>query len=270
MEILQTTTKIKKALAVAGATLALGGAFALTGVDSAEASELKWTKRDLTEIQSDISEVKESDSIEYQIQWGDTLGNIAEAVGVDLHTLANANGIGNINVIIAGQYLLISEDAQGHTQVEVNEEATKPVTPQVTEKAPVEQQAPVEQAKPEPKPEPAPQPVETVAQPVQATTSAHEAFNQVVAEKGVSQSEANHWAELIRRESNWQVTVSNSQGSGAYGLPQALPGSKMASHGENWRTDPVIQLRWMYDYVMNRYQGSLANAIEHHNANNWY
>lgn len=262
---------------MAGATMALGGALLTTNTIQAEASS--WDERPLTEIQTDIQEVKESESIEYQIQWGDTLGNIAKSLDIEVSTLANANGIGNIDVIIAGQYLVISEDAQGQTQVEVNEESSKSVTTQQTEvkSAPVEQ-APEEEAKPEPKPEPKPEskpepksePVETVAQPVQATTSAHEAFNQVVAEKGVSQSEANHWAELIRRESNWQTTVSNSQGSGAYGLPQALPGSKMASHGENWRTDPVIQLRWMYDYVMNRYQGSFANAIAHHNANNWY
>ena len=248
---------------MAGATMALGGALLTTNTIQAEASS--WNERPLTEIQTDIQEVKESESIEYQIQWGDTLGNIAKALGMDLHTLANANGIGNIDVIFAGQYLVISEDAQGQTHVEVNEESSKPVTTQQTEA----KTAPVEQAKPEPEPV-AQAPVETVAQPVQATTSAHEAFNQVVAEKGVSQSEANHWAELIRRESNWQVTVSNSQGSGAYGLPQALPGSKMASHGADWETNPVTQLRWMYDYVQGRYQGSFANAIAHHNANNWY
>lgn len=243
---------------MAGATMALGGALLTTNTIQAEASS--WDERPLTEIQTDIQEVKESESIEYQIQWGDTLGNIAKALDMDLHTLANANGIGNIDVIIAGQYLVISEDAQGQTQVEVNEESSKPVTTQQTEA----KSAPVEQAKPEPKPEPV-----AKAQPVQATTSAHEAFNQVVAEKGVSQSEANHWAELIRRESNWQVTVSNSQGSGAYGLPQALPGSKMASHGADWKTNPVTQLRWMYDYVQGRY-GSFAGAINHHNAKNWY
>lgn len=247
---------------VAGATMALGGAMLTTNTIQAEASS--WDERPLTEIQTDIQEVKEKESIEYQIQWGDTLGNIAKALDMDLHTLANANGIGNIDVIIAGQYLVISEDAQGQTQVAVQEESSKPVTPQVTE------QAPVEEAKPEPKPEPVAQaPVETVAQPVQATTSAHEAFNQVVAEKGVSQSEANHWAELIRRESNWDPAAQNPH-SLAYGLPQSLPASKMASHGDIH--DPVVQLRWMYDYVKGsggRY-GSFANAIAHHNANNWY
>ena len=254
---------------MAGATMALGGAIALTSPVNAEASVLNWNERPLTEIQLDIQEVKESESIEYQIQWGDTLGNIAKALDMDLHTLANANGIGNIDVIIAGQYLLISEDAQGHTQVEVNKESSKPVTTQQTEV----KSAPVEQAKPEPKPEPvAKEPVETVAQPVQATTSAHEAFNQVVAEKGVSQSEANHWAELIRRESNWNPSAKNKS-SGAYGLPQSLPASKMASHGDIH--DPVVQLRWMHDYVKGangsggRY-GSFANAIAHHNAKNWY
>lgn len=49
---------------------------------------------------------------------------------------------------------------------------------------------------------------------------------------------------IITNESGWQVTVSNYQGSGAYGLCQALPGSKIASEGPDWRTNPITQLRW--------------------------
>jgi outer membrane murein-binding lipoprotein Lpp len=61
----------------------------------------------------------------------------------------------------------------------------------------------------------------------------------------------------------------NYSGGRAYGIPQSLPGNKMASAGADWRTNPVTQLRWMNSYVMDRY-GSWANAKAHHDANGWY
>lgn len=60
----------------------------------------------------------------------------------------------------------------------------------------------------------------------------------------------------------------NYQGSKAYGIPQSLPGSKMASAGADWRTNPVTQLRWMHSYV-NRY-GGWAGAVAHKKATGWY
>jgi hypothetical protein len=61
----------------------------------------------------------------------------------------------------------------------------------------------------------------------------------------------------------------NYQGGRAYGIPQSLPGSKMASEGADWRTNPVTQLRWMQKYVIGRY-GSWSAALQHHDNNNWY
>lgn len=77
--------------------------------------------------------------------------------------------------------------------------------------------------------------------------------------------------EIIDRESagTWSSTVYNYAGSGAYGLPQALPGSKMASAGADWRTNPKTQIRWMQGYVTGRY-GSSCGALAFHNANGWY
>lgn len=72
---------------------------------------------------------------------------------------------------------------------------------------------------------------------------------------------------LINRESGCRVNASNP--SGAYGIPQALPGSKMASAGADWQTNPVTQLKWMQGYVMGRY-GSWANAVAHSNSTGWY
>jgi len=73
---------------------------------------------------------------------------------------------------------------------------------------------------------------------------------------------------LITKESGWRVNATNPS-SGAYGLPQALPGSKMASMGADWRTNPVTQLRWMKSYVDSRYGGVCA-AWNHWQSNHWY
>jgi hypothetical protein len=73
---------------------------------------------------------------------------------------------------------------------------------------------------------------------------------------------------LIQRESGWRVNAQNPT-SPAYGIPQALPGEKMASHGADWCTNPVTQLRWMHDYVNTRY-GGFCQALQHSYAKNWY
>ena len=59
--------------------------------------------------------------------------------------------------------------------------------------------------------------------------------------------------ELWRRESNWRVNAEN-RSSGAYGIPQALPGDKMASAGADWRTNPATQITWGLGYIANRYE----------------
>ena len=71
---------------------------------------------------------------------------------------------------------------------------------------------------------------------------------------------------LWTNESNWSTT--DSLGS-AYGIPQALPGSKMASEGKDWRTNPRVQVMWGLKYVKKRY-GNPCNAYAHFRANNWY
>jgi uncharacterized protein YabE (DUF348 family) len=72
---------------------------------------------------------------------------------------------------------------------------------------------------------------------------------------------------IISHESGWQPT-SNGIG-GAYGLCQALPGSKMASAGSDWATNPVTQLRWCNGYAVDRY-GGWSGAYSHWVASgNW-
>ena len=69
-------------------------------------------------------------------------------------------------------------------------------------------------------------------------------------------------------ESGWSVTAENA-GSGAYGIPQALPGSRMASAGANWQTSAATQIKWGLDYIKGTY-GSPCGAWAHEGATGWY
>lgn len=57
---------------------------------------------------------------------------------------------------------------------------------------------------------------------------------------------------LWKKESGWNYRALN-RGSGAYGIPQALPGRKMASAGADWKTNPATQIRWGLGYIKGRY-----------------
>jgi hypothetical protein len=73
---------------------------------------------------------------------------------------------------------------------------------------------------------------------------------------------------LWDRESSWNVHASNPY-SGAYGIPQAVPGSKMASAGPNWESSARTQIRWGLEYIKERY-GSPRGAWDHEVAYGWY
>lgn len=74
--------------------------------------------------------------------------------------------------------------------------------------------------------------------------------------------------ELANRESGWSTTATNPS-SGAYGVAQSLPASKMASAGADWQTNGKTQVRWMISYMNERY-GSPCNALAHSHAVGWY
>lgn len=84
---------------------------------------------------------------------------------------------------------------------------------------------------------------------------------------GVSEADLPAALELINHESGCRVDAANAY-SGAYGIPQALPGSKMASAGADWQTNPVTQIRWMAGYV-GRY-GGWQGALNFWYAHGWY
>jgi hypothetical protein len=73
---------------------------------------------------------------------------------------------------------------------------------------------------------------------------------------------------LWNRESGWRHTADNPSSS-AYGIPQALPGKKMASAGEDWRTNPQTQIKWGLKYIKGRYK-TPCGALGHSNKHNWY
>ncbi len=73
--------------------------------------------------------------------------------------------------------------------------------------------------------------------------------------------------DLWEAESGWDVTAENA--SGAYGIPQALPGSKMASAGPDWQTDATTQIKWGLGYIQETY-GTPQAAWDHEEEFGWY
>jgi len=90
----------------------------------------------------------------------------------------------------------------------------------------------------------------------------------LLAEYGWSDDQFGCLDSLWTRESGWNVHADNPSSS-AYGIPQALPGSKMASAGDDWATNPVTQIRWGLGYIEDRY-GSPCSAWGHSQSHGFY
>jgi hypothetical protein len=90
----------------------------------------------------------------------------------------------------------------------------------------------------------------------------------MVAARGWGSGQFSCLNSLWNKESNWKVTADNPTSS-AYGIPQALPGRKMASAGSDWRTNPATQIEWGLEYIADRY-GTPCSAWGHSQRNNWY
>ncbi|MEU8236953.1 lytic transglycosylase domain-containing protein [Actinoplanes missouriensis] len=73
---------------------------------------------------------------------------------------------------------------------------------------------------------------------------------------------------LWKKESGWNYKATN-RSSGAYGIPQSLPGSKMASAGSDWKTNPATQIEWGLGYIKGRY-GTPCSAWSHSQNTGWY
>jgi hypothetical protein len=90
----------------------------------------------------------------------------------------------------------------------------------------------------------------------------------MLADRGWSSSQFTCLNLLWNRESRWNYRARNPY-SGAYGIPQALPGRKMASAGADWRTNPVTQITWGLDYIDDLY-GTPCGAWAHSESHGWY
>jgi hypothetical protein len=131
---------------------------------------------------------------------------------------------------------------------------------------------------PKPKPKPVAQPSSgggaaagTPAAPPAAAPnpgSAQGIAHDMVLARGWGEGEFNCLVSLWNKESGWNYQAQNPS-SGAYGIPQALPGNKMASAGADWATNPATQIKWGLGYISGRY-GTPCGAWGHSQSVGWY
>ena len=72
---------------------------------------------------------------------------------------------------------------------------------------------------------------------------------------------------LWQRESGWRVAMGTPTAS--FGIPGAYPGTKMASEGPDWQTNPLVQVRWGLKYIAGRYV-TACSALDHSDRTGWY
>lgn len=98
--------------------------------------------------------------------------------------------------------------------------------------------------------------------------AAQQAASNMLGDFGWGQDQFSCLVSLWNKESGWNYQAYNA-GSGAFGIPQALPGSKMASAGGDWQSSAVTQVRWGLGYISGRY-GSPCGAWDHSQSVGWY
>jgi hypothetical protein len=89
----------------------------------------------------------------------------------------------------------------------------------------------------------------------------------ILTARGMGSDQYSCLVSLWNRESHWNVTAANPDG--AYGIPQALPGSKMGSAGPDWQTNATTQITWGLGYITGRY-GTPCGAWAHSQSTGWY
>jgi uncharacterized protein YabE (DUF348 family) len=98
-------------------------------------------------------------------------------------------------------------------------------------------------------------------------TGAQQIAAGMVAARGWGADQFSCLVSLWSKESGWRTDATNP--SGAYGIPQSLPGDKMASVGADWQTNPATQITWGLNYIAGVY-GTPCAAWGHSQATNWY
>jgi len=186
-------------------------------------------------------------SAEYEIKPGDTLSGIAQSHKTTWQSLycENKSTIGsNPNEINPKVWIKIP-----HSKVICRIELPVPTNSGTTKQAPPSSTTPV------------------------VVTTSQESLTQLqqtaLSLLGGNVTQYNCLNGVINIESGWNTYAENAS-SGAYGIPQALPGSKMSVAGSDWQTDPVTQLRWMIDDYIAPVYGTPCNALEHEYKHGWY
>ena len=98
--------------------------------------------------------------------------------------------------------------------------------------------------------------------------SAQAVAHEMVLARGWGEEQYSCLVSLWKKESGWRVNAENPS-SGAYGIPQALPGSKMASAGADWATNPATQIAWGLGYITSRYD-TPCGAWASSQSRGWY
>jgi len=242
---------VKKSLLTFGATAALAGVFVANNTMTAEASG--WEARTVQEVKEDVQ--TNGVETEYTIQWGDTLGTIANALDIPVDQIVNVNEIANRDLIIAGNILHLSkasdtvsvEDSQIHEvetydleEAETQEEAE---APEETAEAPEEPAEPEEASN-----------EEAATEEPEAENTASETTTQTSG----SEAEAKEW--IAFKESTDNYNARNGQYIGKYQL------SADYLDGDH---SPENQERVAEEYVASRY-GSWTAAKEFWLQNGWY
>ena len=101
-----------------------------------------------------------------------------------------------------------------------------------------------------------------------SSTGARAIAQRLMAEYGMSDADFGCLDQLWTGESGWNVHANNPYSS-AYGIPQALPGSKMASAGPNWQDNAETQIKWGLNYIKQRY-GTACSAWSFKQGHGWY
>ena len=231
---------IKKGLLTFGVTAALTGAFAVANPTNVEAAE--WEARTVEEVREDI----QSNGVEsrYTIQWGDTLGTIADALDIPVNQIVHVNEIANRDLIIAGNTLHLSTESE---TISIEEQAVEETQSSKAEAPAEEAAAPAEEAK------------EATTTEETATEAPAESSNATSADT-TSGSEAEAKAWIAFKESTDNYNARNGQYIGKYQLSESY------LNGDH---SPENQERVADEYVASRY-GSWTAAKEFWLKNGWY
>lgn len=126
------------------------------------------------------------------------------------------------------------------------------------------------QAKTKPKPKIVKPKVTTPMQVITASSSDYQnyAHDLCINTYGWTENDFTSLVKLWNRESGWKANAHNPS-SGAHGIPQSLPASKMASEGADYYTNGYTQIRWGLKYIASRY-GNPSNAWAHSESHGWY